>query len=132
VHRHALWRQHAEHGAHTSGLNVALFVCRTSGGELMGLVSQVRAGSATRMGPFMSWCCPGSQENDAPAISDAHAVRHDGDAMQAGLPIEEHNVAVVQMSLHNMSTSEIHNSLPSLAPSMWPLVDSNIVQKHLA
>ena len=39
----------------------------------------------------------------APPGHDLHAVRHDGLAVQAGLPVEEHHVAVVQVALHDVA-----------------------------
>ena len=39
----------------------------------------------------------------APPGHDADAVRHDGLAVQAGLPVEQHRVAVAQVALHQVA-----------------------------
>jgi hypothetical protein len=50
-------------------------------------------------------------QSSIPAVPDAHAVRHDGDAVQAGLAVEEHNVAVLQMPLHSTDMKYVCNTI---------------------
>ena len=54
--------------------------------------------------------------SSAPPGHDARAVGHDGHAMQAGLAVEEDDVAVAQVALHRVARLQLRRQPPPVAP----------------